>query len=121
MGGYFQNSSKDTVAIDYSKLKNFKRIILIDDVITKGNSVSEFATKIKNNFRLDRKSSPAILVLSLGRTVKAEEVEAEKFSKNKNYLDVLSLKGKGSIKISEINIQNLLHRNNSNFLKTAWF
>ena len=119
MGGYFQNSSKDTVAIDYSKLKNFKRIILIDDVITKGNSVSEFATKIKNNFRLNRKSSPAILVLSLGRTVKAEEVEAEKFSKNKNYLDVLSLKGKGSIKISEINIQNLLHRNNSNFLKTA--
>lgn len=119
MRGYFQTSSKGAVDIDFNQLKNFKRIILIDDVITKGNSVSEFATKIKNNLRTNGKNSPSILVLSLGRTVKAEEVEAEKIQNNKNYLDALSLKGKGSIKISEINIQNLLYRNNSIFLKTA--
>ena len=105
-----QRLSEEMVGIDFKKFKNFERIILIDDVITKGNSVLEFAerleNKLKNKLKNPIMNTPYIFALSLGRTIKAEEVEAIKIQENKDYLNVLSLKGKGVIKVSDIDIRN---------------
>ena len=93
-----RTSLDEHIEIDYSFLKEYRRIILIDDVITTGKTISEFADKFRNlkffkenSKYFDFGDTPYFLIigLTLAKTVSqvdllSDELKDDEFDKKEN-------------------------------------
>lgn len=83
-----RTSLEEHIEIDYSFMEHYKNIILIDDIITKGRTISEFADKFRDlecyNKYYPNNSYPFaerhfIVGLTLGKTISASDIADDLF------------------------------------------
>lgn len=109
------NSLDSHIKIHFEKIKEPKKIILIDDVITTGRTILEFANKFKNN-KLD---SEFVIAMALSKTISFNETMLADYSinNNKNFnIGMNNIESLNSLEVftSKINTSSkLFYRKNS--------